>query len=211
MKFYDFSMAPSPRKVRMLIQEKGLDIPTEQIDLRSKQQFTDEFRQINPNCTVPVLQLDDGKIICESEAICRYLEELHPEPALFGSSAWEKAQVNEWSRRIELDGYLAVAEAFRNRGSFYKDRAIPGTLPVEQIPDLIQRGTKRVKHFYTQLDQELEQQSSQWLAGEQFSMADIMAYIVIDFSKRLELQPEPGLGALHAWYQRVAQRPSAQC
>lgn len=211
MKFYDFSMAPSPRKVRMYIHEKGLEIPTEQVDLRSKEQFSDAFRAINPNCTVPVLALDDGRIICESEAICRYLEELHPTPALFGSDAWEKAQVSEWLSRIELNGYLAVAEAFRNQGSFYQDRAIPGPEPIEQIPQLVERGKKRVGHFYQDLNKKLETRAHEWLAGDNFSMADIVAYIVVDFSKRLEMQPEPGLKALHEWYQRMASRPSAQC
>lgn len=210
MKFYDFKLAPSPRKVRMFIAEKGLDIPSQEINLRELEQFKDEFRQINPRCTVPALALDDGTVLTESEAICRYLEDIHPEPALFGRTPLERAEINEWIRQIELDGYMAVAEALRNSAPFFKDRALPGPQPISQIPELAERGRQRTQQFFSQLNERLHHQPQEWLAGDYFSMADIMAFIVIDFSKRLELQPEPGLAALHSWYQRVSARPSAQ-
>lgn len=210
MKFYDYGMAPSPRKVRMVIIEKGLDIPTEMIDLAQGEHFNDAFRAVNPHCTVPALSLDDGQVLTESEAICRYLEETHPEPPLFGRNALEKAQITERIRQLELDGYLAVAEALRNTAPYFKDRALPGTENYAQIPELGERGRQRTQAFFSKLNQQLENKSHQWLASDDFSMADILAYIIVDFAKRIKLSPAEELTALHQWMALVDQRPSAQ-
>jgi glutathione S-transferase len=114
MKFYDCAKAPSPRRVRVFLSEKGVSLPTVQVDLRNGEQFSPAFRAINPDCTVPVLELDDGTTIADILGICRYFEELHPEPPLMGRTAEEKALVESWQRRTERDGFYAAMEAFRN-------------------------------------------------------------------------------------------------
>ncbi|GAB4181844.1 MAG: glutathione S-transferase [Wenzhouxiangellaceae bacterium] len=210
MKLYDFKPAPSPRKVRMFIAEKGLDIPTVQVDLRSLEQLSDEFKAINPRCTVPTLALDDGDIITESEAICRYLDELHPEPPLFGRDPVERSRINTLLREIELDGYLQIADALRNSAKAFENRALPGPHPVAQISELAERGRQRATLFFASLNQHLQEQSGPWLVGDFFSIADINAYICIDFAKRIELTPDEELVHLQQWYERTSKRPGAQ-
>ena len=126
MKFYDCVTAPSPRRVRIFLAEKGLTVPTVQVDLRNGEQFTPAFRALNPDCMVPVLELDSGAAITDIIAICRYFEELHPDPPLMGRSAEERAIIESWLRRIEWDGIYAAQEAFRNATPGLKGRALPG-------------------------------------------------------------------------------------
>jgi glutathione S-transferase len=134
MKLYDYTMAPNPRRVRIFIAEKGLDIENIAVDLGAKAQMEDAYRAKNPELLVPALELDDGTIIGESMAICRYLEEVHPEPPLLGRTAIEKATVEMWQRRMEMNGLAAVAEAFRNTVPGFAGRAIAGPHDYDQIP-----------------------------------------------------------------------------
>ena len=134
MKFYDSVTAPSPRRVRIFLAEKGLTVPTVQVDLRNGEQFTPAFRALNPDCMVPVLELDSGAAITDIIAICRYFEELHPDPPLMGRTAEERAVIESWLRRIEWDGIYAAQEAFRNATPGLKGRALPGPISLEQIP-----------------------------------------------------------------------------
>ena len=136
MKLYDCVTAPSPRRVRIFLAEKGISIPTVQVDLRNGEQFTPAFRAINPECMVPVLELDNGTKITDILSICRYFEELHPDPPLMGRTAEERAVIGSWLRRIEWDGFLAAMEAFRNSTPGLKGRALPGPETHEQIPAL---------------------------------------------------------------------------
>ena len=122
MKLYEFSLAPGPRRVRIFIAEKGIEIPSVQINTRERQQFTDEYRAVNPNCVVPTLVLDDGTCLGETVAICRYLEETHPEPNLMGRDAREKAVIEMWNRQAELEGYLAAVDAVRNSAPMFEGR-----------------------------------------------------------------------------------------
>ena len=132
MKFYDCLTAPSPRRVRIFLAEKGLTVPSVQVDLRNGEQFTPAFRALNPDCTVPVLELDSGAAITDIIAICRYFEELHPDPSLMGRSAEERAVIESWLRRIEWDGIYAAQEAFRNATPGLKGRALPGPVSLAQ-------------------------------------------------------------------------------
>jgi glutathione S-transferase len=136
MKLYDFAPAPNPRRVRIFLAEKGIEVPTEQVDLRARAQHEPAFVARNPSATVPVLELDDGTCISESVAICRYFEALQPEPPLMGEGAREQALVEMWQRRMEIDGMMAAGEAFRNATPGFKDRALAGTAPVAQIAEL---------------------------------------------------------------------------
>jgi glutathione S-transferase len=132
MKFYDCATAPSPRRVRIFLAEKGITIPTIQVDLRNGEQFTPAFRAINSDCTVPVLVLDDDTTIPDAIAICRYIEELHPDPLLMGRNTVERALVESWQRRVERNGFYAVMEAFRNSSPGLKGRALPGQMPLSK-------------------------------------------------------------------------------
>jgi glutathione S-transferase len=133
MKLYDYQLAPNPRRVRIFLAEKGITVPTVQVDLRAGEQFTPEFRAINPECTVPVLEFDDGRRIAEVIAICLYFELTHPDPALMGVGAQDRAIVADWHHRIERQGFWAVGDAFRNTAPGLKGRALPGPDDYEQI------------------------------------------------------------------------------
>lgn len=209
MKFYDCAGAPSPRRVRIFMAEKGLDIATQQVDLRAGEQFSDEFRALNPGCTVPVLELDDGTAIHEAEAISRYLEAAYPEPPLMGVTPLEQAQVAMWEHHMEHDGFLAVAEAFRNHSPGFKGRALPGSHPVEQIEALVERGRQRYRNFLADLDARLAQ--SEFIAGPAFTLADITALVTVDFAARaIKIDVAPEHAHVRRWHQAVSARDSAQ-
>lgn len=207
MKFYDCLTAPSPRRVRMFLAEKGIEIETVQIDLRSKEQLSEGFLAINPRGTVPALQLDDGTVLCDGASIMRYLEEIHPEPPMLGATPLEKALVAEWTARVEFEGFMATAEAFRNSSKAFKDAALTGPVAHAQIPELAERGRKRVADCFAVLDERL--QDNAFLAGENFTAADIAAFVFVEFSGWIKLVPEESQTALKAWRDAVAARPSA--
>lgn len=207
LKFYDCKTAPSPRRVRIFMAEKGIELETVHIDLKIGEQFGDEFRAINPDCVVPALQLDDGSCLSEVLAICDYLESLHPQPPLLGASPEERARILMWNGKAEQQGLWPTANAFRNAAKGLADRAIPGPVPYPQIPELAQRGRDQVKQFYYKLEQQLA--AHDFIAGERFSIADITAMVTTDFATRLEIMiPDD---AVHArrWYESVSARPSA--
>src|SRR6202453_446225 len=208
MKFYDCATAPSPRRVRIFLAEKGITVPTVQVDLRNNQQLTPEFRAINPDATVPSLELDDGTRINDAVGICVYFEALHPQPALMGETAEEKALVASWQRQVERDGFYAVMEAFRNSTPGLKGRALPGPHDYEQIPALAERGRLRVAHFFAQMDARLAQ--TEFVAGKSYSIADITALVTIDFAARARLPIPETCGHLRRWHSRISARPSAK-
>ena len=207
MKFYDCKTAPSPRRVRIFIAEKGIDIETVPVDLANGEQFSDTYRAINPDCVVPALQLDDGSCISEVLAICQYLEEVYPEPALLGRTPEERAATIMWNAKAEQQGLWACADALRNVAKGLKGRAVPGPDNYEQIPELAERGRKRVAAFLDKLEQRLA--SSDFVAGDFYAMADITAMIVVDFAERLKILLADGATSLRRWYDNVASRPSA--
>lgn len=207
MKLYDYKMAPNPRRVRIFLAEKGITIETVSVDLAGKEQMQDSFTAINPRRAVPALELDDGRILTESVAICRYLEELHPEPPLFGVDAWDRAQVEQWHRRVELEGMQAVAEGVRNASEFFAGRALPGPQDFDQIPALAERGRQRTAWFKQMLDEQLA--SSEFIAGDRYSVADIAALVACDFAKVLKMRVGDDTPHLKRWYDAVSARPSA--
>ncbi len=207
MKLYDFTPAPNPRRVRIFAAEKGIALEIVPVDLRGGGQFEEPFRAVNPRCAVPVLQLDDGTRITESVAICRYLEETHTEPPLMGTGALEKAVVEMWHRRIEMEGLMAAAEALRNGANRFKVRAISGTVLYAQIPELAERGRRRVGHFLDMLDARLSE--SDFVAGPAVTVADIAAMVAVDFAAWVNATPPESATVLRDWYGRVSARPSA--
>ena len=207
MKFYDCATAPSPRRVRIFISEKGIEIPTVQIDLRRNEHLSDAFRELNPWCTVPVLQLDDGTSISEAIAVCQYLEEVYPDPPLMGIGARERAIVAMWTHRFEIDGFLAAGEAFRNKARGLAGRALTGPEAVAQIPQLAARGRERVARFFEALNTQLARTS--YVAGERYTIADITAQVTVDFADWIKMKLPPEHSYAARWYQKVMQRPSA--
>ena len=180
MKLYQSNASPNSRRVRIFIAEKGLSIPIVPVDLGTKEQFSDAYVKINPRRVVPTLVLADGTAIGEVPAIWRYLEEAFPERPLLGVTPQDKALVTMWERRAELEGFAAVMETVRNTIAGLKGRAISGPHDYEQIPALVDRGKLRVQNFYTDLEARLR--DVPFVAGKQFSAADISAVVTVDFA-----------------------------
>ena len=191
----------------MFIAEKGLDLETVQVDLGAGEQFSDLFRKINPDCVVPVLQLDDGTSLSEVVAICDYLESGCPEPPLLGSTPVERATVLMWNAKVEQLGLWAMAEAFRNSAKGLSDKAVTGSDAYSQIPELAERGRQRVARFFERLDAELA--TRDFVAGDFFSMADISALVVVDFASWIKIAVPEEAHNLRRWYKAVSSRPSA--
>jgi glutathione S-transferase len=207
MKLYDCTTAPNPRRVRIFLAEKGIVLPKIQVDLRAGEQFRPEFRAINPACTVPVLEFDDGRRIAEVVAICVYFEADHPDPPLMGIGAQDRAIVAARQIRVEREGLLAVAEAFRNSTPGLKGRALPGPDDYEQIPALAERGRARVARFFEAIDRELKDR--EFIAGDRFSIADITALVTVDFAGWIKLPIPDQCTHLQRWHQAIAALPSA--
>jgi glutathione S-transferase len=207
MKLYDCKTAPSPRRVRIFAAEKNLQLEVEQVDLGRGKQFADEFRAINPDCTVPVLELRDGVYLTEVVAICHYLEEIQPKPALFGETPEERAITMMWNAKAELQGLWAMADAFRNTVKGLEGHALPGPDAYEQIPELAERGRQRVIAFFGKMNGQLA--NNEFLAGNRYSIADITAMVVFDFAARMKIHPADDQEHLLRWYANVSARPSA--
>lgn len=205
---YDHPMAPSPRRARILLAEKGIDYERVTIDLAAGEHLKPEFRAINPTCTVPALKLEDGTVIGENAGIAAYLEAAYPDPPLLGRTPVEKGLVAAWNARIEYEGLMAVAEALRNASPGMKDRAVTGAANVAQIPELAARGLARLEAFFEMLDARLE--GRDFLAIAEFSLADITALVTVDFARAVRRQPKPEQAHLARWRASVSARPSAK-
>ncbi|MGI9285691.1 MAG: glutathione S-transferase family protein [Pseudomonadales bacterium] len=207
MIFYDCQVAPSPRRARMIIAEKGMDIETVQIDLGKGEQLDDDYKKINPSCTVPALKLNDGTVLCENIAIADYLESIQPQPPLIGTTAQERAVVLDWNARIELQGISALAEILRNSAKGFADRATTGPMNLAQIPELAERGRQRFQNFFPMLNEQL--QGKEFVAGDFFSIADIAAFVTTEFAGWVKESVPEDCSAVQEWYARVKARPSA--
>lgn len=208
LKFYDCKTAPSPRRARIFIAEKGLDIETVEVDLAHEEQLGDAFRQINPRCTVPVLTLDDGTTLTENAGIAAYLEAYLPRPPLLGTTATEKGLIANWNARIEMEGRLPLADAFRNRAKGLAGRATIGPTGYAQIPELAERGRAQGAEFFAMVDKRL--MTVEYIAGATFSVADINALVVIDFAAWIKLGPADTHTHTKRWLELVRQRPSCK-
>ena len=210
MKLYDCKIAPNPRRVRIFIAEKNLQIPAVEVSIVDGENLKPEYLKVNPRGLLPVLELDDGTRIDETQAICRYLEETHPEPNLMGRTTLERAQIESWQRHMEFDGMTAVSEVVRNSIPAFSSRGLPGvTQPVAAIPALVERGTNSVKRFYERLEQRLKE--SEFVAGNRFTIADITALCVVDVAKnRINLPIPTENKQTQRWHEAVSSRPSAK-
>ena len=192
--------------MRIFLAEKGVDIPLVPVNLREGEQLGEAFRKINPDCTVPVLELDDGMMISEIFAICQYLESRYPEPALMGRNSVEQAMVAMWNTKIEQNGIAALAEILRNRAKGMQDRALTGPINLAQIPQLVDRGRIRAEAFFDRLDDQLKDNA--YVTGEQFSLADITAYVMVEFAGWSKISIRESQENLQRWYNTVSKRPS---
>lgn len=202
MKLYDGGRAPNPRRVRIFLAEKNLTVPAEQVDLGNLQQRSEAYTAINPMQRVPALVLDDGTVIAESIAICRYFEALHPEPPLFGRGAIDSALVEMWNRRAELHLLFPVAAVFQHLHPAMKQMVQP------QVPDWGEANKPRVTAFLQFLDGELKNRA--YVAGANYTVADITALIAVDFMRVSRLAVPDDLVNVRRWHQAVSGRPSAK-
>jgi len=208
MKFYDCLTAPSPRRVRMLLAEKGITLDTVMVDLAGGEHLGDAFQKINPWRTVPVLELDDGTRLLDSNSISLYLDAIFPDPNLTGRGALERALIAMWQRESDLNGLAAVAECFRNTARGFRDRALTGAVDYAQIPELAERGRRRVRQFFAELDRRLGE--SEYVAVDRFSVADITSFVTVEFARAIkEAVPEDARN-LRRWRESVAARPCAR-
>jgi glutathione S-transferase len=202
MKLFDGGRAPNPRRVRVYLAEKGLTVPLEQVDLGAMAQKSPAYTAINPVQRVPALQLDDGTIITESIAICRYFEALHPQPPMFGQGAKDTAIVEMWQRRVELHLLWPVSQVFRNSHPAMAQMEVP------QVPAWAEANKPRVMDFLTLLDDELGKH--RYVAGDRYTVADITGMIAVDFMKPAKLAVPDELKNLRRWHDEVSARPSAK-
>lgn len=208
MKLYDMQMAPNPRRVRIFLAEKQIDIPKIEINIIEGENLKEDFLKINPRGLVPTLELDDGTIIDESVAICRYFEEIHPEPNLMGTDPVSKATIESWQRHMEFDGVLAVGEAMRNTFPPFASRAVAGLVEeFKAIPELAERGQRRISLFLRNLDDRLK--DNEYIAGDSFSIADITGFCAVDFANSRDIGIPDEYKNLHRWYVDFSSRPSA--
>jgi len=204
--FYDCATAPSPRRARILLAEKGVAHDTVQVDLRSGEQLGPAYRLINAQCTVPALQTDDGLMLTDNAAIAAYLEARFPEPALMGVTPAEKADIASWNWRIEFEGLLAIAEALRNSSPAMANRALPGPQNYPQIAALAERGVARIQQLFATLNDQLE--GREFIASGRFSLADITAVVAVDFARVVKVRPGDAHPNVLRWRDSMGARPS---
>jgi glutathione S-transferase len=201
MKLYDGGRAPNPRRVRIFLSEKAVQIPLVPVDIGKLEHKSEQFAAVNPRRRVPALQLDDGTVIAESFAICRYIEALHPNPPLFGTGAREQALVEMWNRRVELELLFGVAQVLRHT------HPAMAALEVPQVPQWGEVNRARVAEFLSFLDQAIA--GRRFIAGDTFSVADITALVAVDLMKPVKMAVPDGLTHLGRWHAGVSARPSA--
>jgi len=202
MKLYDYKAGPNPRRVRIYLAEKGIEVPLVHVDIMKREQKAPEFLEKNPIGSIPVLELDDGTCISESVAICRYFEELHPEPPLFGRTPVEKAQIEMWLRRVELNFMMPVGMVWIH-GHPLTARLI------KQIPEVADQNRKRAQIGYGLLNSQLADNT--FIAGDDYSVVDAVLLASLDFANGLVGVPyDESLTHLKRWHDAVSARPSAE-
>ena len=207
MKLYDFPPAANAQRVRVFMAEKGITLNSVELNVREDKQFAEPFNTMNPFHCVPFLELEDGTIIAESLAICRYLEELHPEPSLFGATAAERGVIEMWTRRFELDAFLPMLHAVRNHVPMFEGRVVPGTrTDLAQLPELVQRGTEMMGIFLDRVEPHFARNS--FAAGDNFSIADITGFFAVRMTKAVGMDIADTHPNVARWFNQIASRPA---
>jgi glutathione S-transferase len=201
VKLYDSAFAPNPRRVRFFLAEKGIEVPAVQVDIGKAENRQPEFLAKNPMGGLPVLELDDGTYLAETVAICRYFEEIQPDPPLMGTGAQGRALVEMWQRRMEIEVFLPIAQVFRNTHEFFKGRIV-------QIPEYGEACRDVSASRLAWLDEVLKER--EWIAGDRFTIADITAVCGIDFGRISGIKVLPEQKNLERWHEAVSSRPGAK-
>ena len=208
MQLYDAAWAPSPRRVRIFLAEKDIELPRTTLDLRAGEHLHEAYLKVNPRGQVPALVLEDGEILCESAAICRYIEALHPAIPMFGETPLAIGRIESWTRRIEGDGYAAAVMALRESMSVFAGRPLAGKWPeMPQVLELALRAQLMWREFVAALDERLADRP--WVAGDDYSFADITALVTIDFARAAKLALADSATNVARWYGDATARPSA--
>jgi glutathione S-transferase len=203
---YDCSTAPSPRRARILLAEKGIRHETVQVDLRKGEQLGEAYRKINPQCTVPALRTEEGVILADNAAITAWAEARYPDPPILGTTPLEKAEIASWNWRVEFEGLLAIAEAMRNTAPAMANRALAGPANYAQIPELGRRGLERLQRFLVVLNERLD--GRHYIAAKRFSVADITAVVAVDFARIVKVKPGEQHPHLLRWRAKIGERPA---
>jgi len=204
MRLYDYPRAPNPMRVNIFLNEKGIELEKFFLDLGKNSNLEKNYLKINPSGTVPYLYINENKGISESIAICRYFEAVHPNPPLFGKNAYEQGKVEMWRRKAENDGIIPIGESFRNSAKGFKGRALAGPNSFDQIPELVDRGKIRSSLFFDDLDNQLSKH--QMVAGKNFSIADIDAYVTCYFAGWLKIDPTINRPNIVRWKEELKSR-----
>ena len=207
MKLYNFTPAANAQRIQMFLIEKNIEIETIQLNVREDEIFKEPYNTMNPFNCIPFLELDDGTIICETMSICRYLEELYPEPCLFGINSKERALIDMWNRRLELDGFLPLIHSLRNKTSFFIGKVIPGIRnEIKQLPELVQRGIEMFEILLNRIDPHLL--NNQFISGNKFSVADITGHFMMNLSKILKIEIKNDYPNVYRWQNELSTRQS---
>ncbi len=208
MKLYDYPQAPNPRRVNIFLAEKGIEIERVPVDLGAQEQLKPEYLAKNPAADVPMLELDDGTCISQIRGITHYLEAVYPDIPMLGATSTEKGLVEMWEHLAVMNGFLAVAEVFRNTVKGFADRAMAGPHNYPQSPELAERGALRLTNFFKDFDKQLA--NNEYVAGDNFSLADITTLVTCDFAKWIKASIPEDCHHLSAWYAKVSQRPAVK-
>ena len=201
MKLYTYDRAPNPRRLGMFLKYKGIEIETAQVDLRKAEQLTDEYRAINPEMTVPALKLDDGTVLSEVIGICTYLEQIYPDRPLLGTTALERALVVSWDHRLFAAMIMPITDMLRNSAEAFRNRALAGPYDVPQLTEMVERGRLQLHYILPDLDAKLARGA--WLAGDNFTFADIDLLAAVDFMAWVKESVPEECTHLKAWHARA--------
>ncbi|GEA10056.1 glutathione S-transferase family protein [Alteromonas sp. KUL49] len=201
MKIYETRTAPNPRRVRMFLAEKGIDVDYVQVDIQSGENLSKEMRKKNPIGKIPILELDDGTCIAETDAICTYFESIQPEPPLMGTSPIEKATISMWQRQVEFAFMLQIGMCFQHSTGYFKDRMVP-------VPEYGKQAGINAAKYMSILERRLGE--SEFIAGDQFTIADITALCSMDFARVVNIRMKDEQVNLQRWYENVSSRASAK-
>lgn len=208
MKLYDFGPAANAQRVRVYLAETGIDVPIEELNVREDHQFAEPYTTMNPFHCVPFLELDDGAVIAESITICRYLDETRADAPLFGDTPEERAEVDMWLRRIELDGFIPLLHAVRNHVPMFAGRVVPGTrTDLPQLPEMVQRGKEMAAIFFDRMERHMK--GRDWVALDRFTVADISGYFTYRMTRPLEMDTA-AWPHIERWFGAIAARPAFQ-
>lgn len=208
MKYYDYKKGLHTRRVQIMMAEKGIELPIEYYDISKGEHRSEEFKKINPECTLPVLVLDDGTKLIQLAGIIKCLEEYFPETPMLGSNRLERILIQEWMHRIYFEVLMSISDILRNKRDFFKDRGLPGPLKLKQIPELVERGSKRLAHFIQMLDDHLKDKT--YIVADEFSMADIDAFCGIDLAIWIDNTLLDDSENIRRWHQGITERDSVK-